>query len=85
MVNPATGWADPNPLILSDNAPVLELAIEHAVVWPIAGSEGFILENADDVNGPWAPVSVAPVEFGNRKLILTDSASSRIFYRLRKT
>ena len=85
MVNPITRTADPNPLAISDIGPVLiELAIQHAVSWPVAGSDGFILEMADDPAGPWLAANAVPATNGTYKVVLLEPLAARKFYRLHK-
>jgi hypothetical protein len=51
----------------------------------LAGSEGFVLEAADDLAGPWTPVNATPTIVGGNKVVPIETMETVKFYRLRKT
>jgi len=60
------------------------LAIQHAVSWPVTGSDGFILEMADDPAGPWLAANAIPATNGQLKVVVLEPLALKKFYRLRK-
>ena len=72
-------------MVISDAGPFLiELAIQHAVSWSVAGSDGFILEMADDPTGPWLAANAIPATNGMNKVVVLDPMGVRKFYRMHK-
>lgn len=51
--------------------------------WPLA-PDGFQLESAADLPGPWMPVNASPVIIGNQKTVDLVSTNTQQFYRLRR-
>lgn len=83
----AAGQVVTEPIRLQVTPADLQLGIARAVLlsWPLAGSEGYVVQGAPSPDGPWSPLtSREVVVHGNRRELTIDDPARFGFFRLVK-
>ncbi|MCC7373894.1 MAG: hypothetical protein IT581_04500 [Verrucomicrobiales bacterium] len=76
---------DPVRLQVTPANVAIEIARAALLSWPLAGTEGYLLQGAPTPNGPWTFQTNRPVTaVGNRREVTVPNPEQVVFYRLAK-
>jgi hypothetical protein len=78
-----TGVTEQGTVVCPFPDPILQIGPAVLLTWPDY-TDGWILEAAASVNGPWASASETPALQGGQNTVTVKTDSEHQFFRLRK-